>query len=438
MLKLVGLGIGFVLIVGLVSKKKPLYLAMFVGALVTGLSTGRGLGWLAVTWGRALISPDTLELAAMVGCVTLLSYIRAVSKLHERLVSATIRLLRSAKLAVMVIPPLIGAMPIPGGAIVSAPLIDQPGKILGLSQARKAAINLTFRHANFFVLPFSSSMILASKLINVDIYSLIPRMAPLALAMWVVGYLTLVRRSQPVLVRGAEAASSAGGEDAAGFDGVNGPGGSGSGPAPAPASGAVGPSPGREFLVSASPILLALFIGFVFGVPFWLAVAFGIGLALAVTWRSYEWTPAALIKGVDVKLILAMFGIMSFRAIVVAGDSLSPVAAMMDASAVPLPVLAFGIALLISLVSANHNTTLGIVYPMILPLVAPGEVLSYAVLVFTASFIAYFASPLHLCQILTNEYCKVSLPAVFREYVWVLIGMAVTAWAVFFLYLPGA
>jgi len=103
-----------------------------------------------------------------------------------------------------------------------------------------------------------------------------------------------------------------------------------------------------------------------------------------------------------------------------------------------MPVLAFGVGFLVSMVSANHNTTLGIAYPMIFALISPGEVMAYAVLIFAASFVAYFWSPLHLCQILTLEYCKVSLPQVYREYVWVLLALAASAWGLFYLYLPRA
>jgi len=425
MTKLLGLGIGFILIVGLVIAKKPLALAMFAGTLVTGLGAGLGFDGLAKVWWGAITHRDSLELAAMVGCITLLSHIMAKSGLHDRLVAATIKLLRSAKLAVMVIPPLIGAMPIPGGAIVSAPLVDKPADLLGLSQSRKAAINLVFRHANFFILPFSSSLVLAAKLIQVDLYYLISKLFPLALVIWLVGYLTLVRDARPVAASATGASpegSAAAGQLAAGLDVGAGPG-----------AGA-----GREFLVAASPILLALGVGFAFGLPFWLAVSFGILLALALTWRTHPWTAAGLARGIDVKLIAAMFAIMGFRGVVVGGQSLSQVAALFEASSIPLPVLGFFLAFAISIVSANHNTTLGIVYPMILPLVAPQQVMAYAMLMFAGSFVAYFGSPLHLCAILTNDYCKVSLAESFREFYPMLIAVAVAAWGLFFLYLPGA
>jgi len=420
MSKLIGLGIGFVLIIGLVVKKKPLALAMFAGTIVTGLGTGLGVAWLASTLGRAWVQRDTLELAGMVGAITLLSYIMAKSRLHERLVNATIVLLKSAKLAVMVIPPLIGAMPIPGGAIVSAPLVDRPAELLGLSQARKAAINLVFRHANFFVLPFSSSLVLGAKLIGRDVYQLIPYLAPLAVVVWIVGYITLVRDAQPVAVATPLMESLA--DD-------------GDGAATAVAAPGID-RPGREFLIASSPILVALFIGFVFRVPFWLAVSIAVVWALALTWRTHAWSLPELVRGIDSKIVLAMFGIMGFRAVIVNGEVLSQLAATFQNSPIPLPVLAFGIALAISLVAANHNTTLGIVYPMILPLVDPGQVMSYAVLMFAASFVGYFSSPLHLCQILTNEHCKVTLPQAFREYRWVMLGVAVAAAGLFFLYLP--
>lgn len=471
MSKLLGLGIGFVLIITLVMKKKPLALAMATGTLVTGLATGLGIEWLARTVGRSLIDPDTLLLAMMVGSITLLSWIMAVSGLLDRLVQATIRLLRSAKLAVMVIPALIGALPIPGGAIVSAPLVDRPGDMLGLSPARKAAVNLVFRHANFFFLPFSSSVILASRMLKVDIYDLIRVLSPLGAVTWVIGCLTLVRGTKEVSLESAGAASQAaiaaapltavageaGAESCCGNGGGNGDGSNGganrdaggyggsgdsggvaqqpaacvpsSPPACAPAS------PVREFLISGSPIFVAMAVGLVLPVPFWVGVIAGIVLALGLSWRARRWTLGDMVHAIDYKLVAAMFGIMMFRAVVVGGQSLAQLAAVLERSAVPLPVLAFSISLLISTVSANHNTTLGIAYPMIIPLVAPHEVMAYAMLMFAGSFVAYFASPLHLCQIVTNEHCKVSIPQAFKEYGLVLLGIAVAAGVLFYVYI---
>ncbi|MDP2873526.1 MAG: DUF401 family protein [Bacillota bacterium] len=434
MTKLLGLGIGFILIITLVIKKKPLALAMAAGTLVAGLGTGLGVEWLVATWGRALIHPDTLLLAMMVGSITLLSWIMAVSKLHERLVYATVKLLHSAKLAVMIIPPMIGALPIPGGAIVSAPLLDRPADMLGMSQPRKAAVNLVFRHASFFFLPFSSSLILASRMLKVDIYHLIRFLAPLGVVTWVVGYLTLVRGAKEA--RLVEADATAPQEIAAGHDGGNG-GGGGLGVVPS-AAGPAGNRPrsaGREFLITGAPIFAALAIGFVLPVPFWVGVICGIVLALGLSWRTRRWALGDLLRGIDFKLVSAMFGIMSFREVVVRGEILSQLATVLERSAIPLPVLAFTISLLISIVSANHNTTLGIAYPMIIPLVAPHEVMAYAMLMFAGSFVAYFSSPLHLCQIVTNEHCNVTLPQAFREYVWTLVGVAAAAWGLFYLYL---
>lgn len=444
MTKLLGLGIGFILIIVLVVRKKPLALAMAAGTLVTGLATGLGVDWLIRTWGNALVEPDTLLLAMMVGSITLLSSIMAVSKLHERLVYATIKLLRSAKLAVMIIPPMIGALPIPGGAIVSAPLVDRPGDMLGMSPARKAAVNLVFRHANFFFLPFSSSLILASRMLKVEIYDLIRVLAPLGVVSWVVGYFTLVRGAKEVALDTAgtdvatmtpAAAQTAAGRDVtAGLAGNGGNGGNG-GHLGAGGSGDVSISPAREFLITGSPILVALAVGLIFPVPFWVGVIGGIILALGLSWRMRRWTLLDMWRGIDIKLVAAMFGIMSFRAVVVGGESLAQLAAVLDKSAIPLPVLAFFISLLISIVSANHNTTLGIAYPMIIPLVAPGQVMAYAMLMFAGSFVAYFASPLHLCQIVTNDHCKVTIPQAFREYGWTLLGIAVAAWVMFYVYI---
>jgi hypothetical protein len=62
----------------------------------------------------------------------------------------------------------------------------------------------------------------------------------------------------------------------------------------------------------------------------------------------------------------------------------------------------------------------------------PGDPLvPYISLMFTATFLAYFGSPLHMCQILTLEHFKCRILAVYRSYWPFLLAIAGTAAVLF-------
>lgn len=67
----------------------------------------------------------------------------------------------NTKVVIMLIPAIIGLLVMPGGAILSAPFVDSVGDQIGISQPRKAAINLVFRHVAMMCMPFSTSVLLA-------------------------------------------------------------------------------------------------------------------------------------------------------------------------------------------------------------------------------------------------------------------------------------
>ena len=82
----------------------------------------------------------------------------------DKMVQGLQGFLGNLKASIMVVPALVGSMPVLGGAAVSAPLVDKLGEGLHLSPDRKAAINLVFRHGMFFVFPFSPTDIYKSKI----------------------------------------------------------------------------------------------------------------------------------------------------------------------------------------------------------------------------------------------------------------------------------
>ena len=60
---------------------------------------------------------------------------------------------------------------------------------------------------------------------------------------------------------------------------------------------------------------------------------------------------------------------------------------------------------------------MGIVLPLVALLSVPHATSLYLTfVVFVGAYFGYFFSPLHLCQVFTNEYLKVSTGEIYKEY----------------------
>jgi len=78
-------------------------------------------------------------------------------------------LLRNSKLVVGLLPAVIGLLPVPGGALMSAPLIETEANKLELKREMKTYVNVWFRHTIFPVYPMSQVLILTAALTGISL-----------------------------------------------------------------------------------------------------------------------------------------------------------------------------------------------------------------------------------------------------------------------------
>ncbi|MGM0419692.1 MAG: DUF401 family protein [Bacillota bacterium] len=67
-------------------------------------------------------------------------------------------------LIITAIPSVIGVLPMPGGAVFSAPIIEPIGKEISMSRERLTSLNIYYRHLWYFVSPYMPSLMIASSL----------------------------------------------------------------------------------------------------------------------------------------------------------------------------------------------------------------------------------------------------------------------------------
>jgi len=87
---------------------------------------------------------------------------------------------------------LMGLLPMPGGALLSAPIVQKAGT--GVEDILKATINNWFRHLFILVYPLSPALVASAKIVNLDVYTAILYILPGLVLSTALGYIFMLRK----------------------------------------------------------------------------------------------------------------------------------------------------------------------------------------------------------------------------------------------------
>ncbi|MCI0497243.1 MAG: DUF401 family protein [Thermoplasmata archaeon] len=183
--------IGFCLSLALLMAigRRSTWLGLLVAALVLaifGLEPAR-LGEEA--W-RTATDPSILLLALAVGMIPVLGGAMEVSGLADDIVS-NLRLRRRHFLVAA--PALFGMLPMPGGALLSAPLVKRGGS--GVGPVSLAAANVWFRHSLLIAYPLGA-LLVTTKMAGVDLFVAIAHLLPGLAVIVIIGSFFLLREAR--------------------------------------------------------------------------------------------------------------------------------------------------------------------------------------------------------------------------------------------------
>ncbi|MBS3790170.1 MAG: DUF401 family protein, partial [Candidatus Thermoplasmatota archaeon] len=131
MLDLVGIISGFIILATLIYLKVDFGKAIMVATLILLLLSEpslQGLSWIT----EITLESDTLSLIAIITQIAFLGYLYKDSEQVMRMIKELRAALPDRRMVIGSIPALFGLMPMPGGALVSAPMIDDEGDQLNL------------------------------------------------------------------------------------------------------------------------------------------------------------------------------------------------------------------------------------------------------------------------------------------------------------------
>ncbi|MHA2007198.1 MAG: DUF401 family protein [Promethearchaeota archaeon] len=146
---------------------------------------------------NVLTNPSILLLMIIMTLIPILGGIMEESGLMIEMIH---KMRISRKSSLMMIPALFGLLPVPGGALMSAPIVQQIDSEEDAN--KKVSINVWYRHMLIVIYPLSSSLIIASILTDINLYLLVLGLLPGLIVMWLIGYITLVKNVTPFTEQG--------------------------------------------------------------------------------------------------------------------------------------------------------------------------------------------------------------------------------------------
>ncbi|MDD5286634.1 MAG: DUF401 family protein [Desulfuromonadaceae bacterium] len=372
-----------VLIVVLLRRKVSMAAVMPIGAVLLAiiyLTPPRDFFRAAVT---GVFAPKSLEMTVTLMLTMVMENILRTTGMLRRMVSSLSEALSDRRLVMAAMPAMIGMLPSPGGAIFSAPMVNEAAGSAVVEPEQKALINYWYRHVWEYISPLYPGIILAAGITGLSTQTLFLANLPFALS--VVGWGVLFC-----------------------FQGIG-------------REETRPSSTGRKrefmtFLAMISPIMLALLLVVIFRVNATLAL----GGAVVALYAVHRYSPAMIFKNlresVSGKALFLVIGIMIFQEVLRTTGALSGISNFFAASNMPVYLLLFLIPFIAGIMTGLTVGYVGITFPLLLPLMG-GSTPSPALvaLAFGSGFAGVMLSPIHLCYVLTCEYFQADIARVYHR-----------------------
>lgn len=367
--------VSFGVIIGFIRLKINIGVSIFLGSLLLGVLFGLGPKKLLTSlyissteWSTVRLILIIVSIMALTGIFSQIGYLKLMEK-------ATKDLFPNEKYSLAALPALIGLLPMPAGALVSAPMIETIADKLNVPPERKTIINYWFRHIWEHSWPMYQAIIIASAILDITVREFSTKMFSLTLVMILVGYLFFLRpiKSQEDKNRNTK-------------EGL------------------------KLFLKSTYPIMVIILISIVLGYD----MVYGafIGFLSALIPHFNRINHKELVKyALQPKIIFLLLSVMYFNKLLEVTGAVEALPKTIMELNLPV-VLVIGLTpFLIGLMTGISFAYVGMAFPLLLPFFTGFDKIALAYL---SGYMGMLFSPIHLCLVFSAEYYNADLGKVYK------------------------
>lgn len=408
MLEVLGVIISIIIVMLLVRKGLPMGWSLIIASFCVAILAGMNFYKIGDVVAYSLTSKETINLVLTVFFIGMMGELLKRTGSMEEMVENLNALIRDNRILLSLIPSLIGLLPVPGGAVLSAPMVEEAGDKLELSPSRLSSVNMFFRHIWFLVFPLFPAVILYLELSGVSFGRFFMLHFPVMLVTLLISFFWLFR--------GARVVSEKKPFETRVF---------------------------LKFLQSILPIIVAVILAIGFG--FYIPLALFIGVLIAFVnyvsrnkgnlWSQVSERLSYLKSGVKGNMILAIVGIMLYKDVIEASGVIDIIASFLVDMGIPLAVMVFIVPFVAGFCTGHNLASIGIAYPIFGPMFPEGgEFYALFLLLYVSSLTGYFISPIHLCLVLTREYFRESFQRIYYELTVPVVSMLLVTFITSFLW----
>ncbi len=404
-----GVLLSILIIIVLIRRGWKMHLVLILAVMLLALTNGQGLGPNLSLLYSSITSHTAYYLVTMVAAIIILGNLHQRIGAMEQMVNNLRQLIRDPRALLMIFPATISLFStVPGGAVISAPMVEETGRELKMAPVELAMSNMVYRHLVVLITPFNSAIILASALTGISIGGFLSFTVPVIAIVFLIATVILLKR-YPKISRVDQK------------------------PSPRDRSQA-----GIKLFVAASPYLAALTLGLGFGIFFPLALLIGIIICLLIKLPRSEKAAVLrhralnLFNGFNWPMLIATLMIVIYKDFMLEADSFQQAVHYLADNGLPLILLVISLPFITGFIMGNTTASVGIAMPILIPLLGPDMLtVRYLGLAYLSSYAGYLGSPVHLCTYLTNEYFKTPLYDLVKQIniyglILLLVGLALS------------
>lgn len=353
---------------------------LFGASLLTALLFQLDLKTIIYGYRDTMLSADFIYLLAIIILITFLGRILREIGYLDRLGQAGENLIGGTRTAAAVLPALVGLMPMPGGALLSAPLVSKVLDDKKYTPEFKTAVNYWSRHVVEFCWPVYPGLVLVAALTSMSIGSVSLMLLPMSFLMILSGYLFLLRKIKNSHKEKGELLR-----------------------------------PALSILALIWPILLGIGISLLFSLPLLYAFAIALLVLIIKERPSLAKLKTAGREAFSYRLVILIFGTLSFQKMLELGGGVSVITSLSTEMGMPTAIIIILVSLVSGLLTGILFALIGLAFPLLAGfLYQPDINLNNIFLAFVSGYIGMILSPSHFCLILTNEYFKSNIGSVYR------------------------
>ncbi|KJS46850.1 MAG: hypothetical protein VR66_23130 [Peptococcaceae bacterium BRH_c23] len=316
--------------------------------------------------------------------VMCLEYELRTSGSLDGFMTATRQLFGSDRLLLAFMPALLGLLPSVGGALFSAPLVDNASRSYQLSAETKTAINYWFRHIWEFSNPIVPALLLASEITAISLNVLIAHLAVYTCVGALLGWLVLLTgrnyNRENILTKGqidqVETTKNA-------YQAV------------------------KAIFYAIAPIVLNIILVTGFHLSAAVSMALVVGVMVVVFRLRTAQIGEMFKESFHAKLLLGLLAIFFFQQMLSETGSVNEIVDLLRKSGVSPALLITILTFTVGVLTGQMTSFVAITFPIV-NVIAPGDV-NLVTIGYVMGVVGSMLSPAHLCLVVSLDYFKASI-----------------------------